>query len=428
MKNTGHPSGSWYAATANPFDAGKPIEGDVACDVAIIGGGYTGLGAALVLAERGLKPLVLEQAQTGSGASGRNGGQIHPGHRREMGFIEATAGKDDAKKLWALAEAARAYQRELIRKHDIRCDLRKGLIHAGHKESYIPDYRHEVEHLAKTYGYHELEFIEKGRMAELLGTPVYHGGVIDHGGGHLHPLNWALGIAAAATKAGALISENTKALSYSSEGGKAIIKTTRGVVRADFVLIAGDGYLDGLDREVESRVMPINNFILATEPLSDNMHREVLPGNQAVSDSRFVVNYWRMTPDRRVLWGGGENYRPGFPPDLKGFIRHFMLKIYPQLKELRIDYAWGGTLGITAKRLPFVRRLKPNVLVAAGYSGVGVMLAPYFGKILADAIAGTMDEFDVLAKLPAPVFPGGKLLRWPTMVAGLSYFALKDRL
>jgi gamma-glutamylputrescine oxidase len=428
MKNTGHPASSWYAATANPFDAGPPITGDTRCDVAIIGGGYTGLGAALVLAERGFKTLVLEQAQTGSGASGRNGGQIHPGHRRDMGFIEKTVGLADAKKLWDLAEAARAYQRDLIARHDIRCDLRPGLLHASHKPSYISDYRHEVDHLARTYGYTELEFIDKQRMSALLGTDVYHGGTLDHGGGHLHPLNWALGIAAAAQKAGARISENTRALSFSSEGSKAVIKTTRGVVRADWVLIAGDGYLDGLDREVETRVMPINNFILATEPLSDNMHREVLPGNQAVSDSRFVVNYWRLTPDRRVLWGGGENYRPGFPADLKSFIRPYMLKIYPQLAELKIDYAWGGTLGITMKRLPFVRRLAPNVLVAAGYSGVGVMLAPYFGKILADAIAGTMEEMDLLAKLPAPVFPGGKLLRWPTMVAGLSYFALKDRL
>jgi gamma-glutamylputrescine oxidase len=427
MKNTGHPSHSWYAATANAFEAGPPIAGDMACDVAIIGAGYTGLGAALVLAERGLKPLVIEQAQTGSGASGRNGGQIHPGHRRDMAFIENTVGKQDALGLWQLAERARLYQRDLIARHAIACDLKPGLIHAGHKASYIPDYRHEVDHLAKVYGYTELEFVEKDRMAALLGTPAYHGGVIDHGGGHLHPLNWALGIAAAAQRAGARISEQTRALSYASESGKAVIRTTRGTVRADFVLIAGDGYLDGLDREVENRVMPINNFILATEPLGIR-HAEVLPGDMATSDSRFVVNYWRKSVDGRVLWGGGENYRPGFPADLKGFIRHHMLKIYPQLADLKIDYAWGGTLGITMKRLPFVRRLKPNVLVAAGYSGVGVMLAPYFGKILADAIAGTMGEFDLLGKLPAPVFPGGKMLRWPTMVAGLSYYAMLDRM
>jgi gamma-glutamylputrescine oxidase len=428
MKNTGHPASSWYAATANAFDAGPPIEGETVCDVAIIGGGYTGLGAALALAERGYKALVLEQAQTGSGASGRNGGQIHPGHRRDMGTIEAIAGKADAKKLWDLAEEARAYLFHLIEKHQIACDLRRGLIHASHKPGYIPEYRREVDQLAGIYGYNELEFIDKERMAALLGTPVYHGGTLDHGGGHLHPLNWALGIAAAAQKAGARISETTQALSYASEGGKAVIQTTQGSVRADFVLIAGDGYLDGLDREIEARVMPINNFILATEPIAEDRHRELLPGKEAASDSRFVVNYWRLTPDRRLLWGGGENYRPGFPADLKGFIRHYMLKIYPQLADLRIDHAWGGTLGITMKRLPYVRRLKPNVLVAAGYSGVGVMLAPFFGKLLAEAVAGTMERIDLLAKLPAPVFPGGKLLRWPTMVAGLSYYAMKDRM
>jgi gamma-glutamylputrescine oxidase len=428
MPNTGYPATSWYTATKNAFDAGPPIIGETECDVAIIGGGYTGLGAALVLAERGMKPLVIEQAQTGSGASGRNGGQIHPGHRRDMATIESIVGKDDAQKLWRIAEEARAYLHHLIEKHAIACDLKKGLIHASHKPEFIKDYRHEVEHLANAYGYRELEFVEKERIAGLLGTPVYHGGVIDHGGGHLHPLNWALGIAAAARKAGARISENTKALGYSQEGRKAVIKTSRGIVRADFLLICGDGYMEGFDREVEARVMPINNFILATEPIGDNRHREVLPEGQCASDSRFVVNYWRLTSDRRMLWGGGENYRPGFPADLKGFVRNYMLKIYPQLGELRIDYAWGGTLGITMKRLPFVRRLKPNVMVAAGYSGVGVMLGPYFGKILADAVGGVMEEADTLAKLPAPVFPGGKLLRWPTMVAGLSYFALKDRL
>jgi gamma-glutamylputrescine oxidase len=426
MKNTGHPD-SWYAATARSFDAGPPIEGDIICDVVIIGAGYTGLGAALALAERGFKPLVIEQAQTASGAAGRNGGQIHPGHRREMQFIEGLVGKQDAQKLWAIAEAARHYQRDLIKRHAIACDLKPGLISACHKASYMPDYRSEIDHMDKVYGCRDLELVEKDRMAAILGTPVYHGGLINHAGGHLHPLNWARGLAVAAQKAGARISENTRALSYSNEGGKAVVKTARGTVRADWLLIAGDGYLDGLDRDVETRVMPINNFIMATEPLGAR-HPEMLPGDQCVADSRFVVNYWRLTPDRRILWGGGENYRPGFPADLKGFIRYHMLKIYPQLADLRIDYAWGGTLGITMKRLPFVRRLKPNVLVAAGYSGVGVMLAPYFGKILADGIAGTMEEMDVLGKLPAPVFPGGKLLRWPTMVAGLSYYALKDRL
>jgi gamma-glutamylputrescine oxidase len=428
MKNTGHPPHSYYAATANPFDAAAPITGETTCDVAIIGGGYTGLGAALVLAERGLKPLVIEQAKTGSGASGRNGGQIHPGHRRDMHTIEGVAGKEDARKLWDIAEEARHYQRSLITKHRMKVDLREGLFHASHKKSYIPHYIEEVEHLSTVYGYEHIRFLDKDEMAERLGTDVYHGGVIDRGGGHLHPLNWALGIAEAAQKAGARISEDTKALRYRNEGGKAVVETSRGTVRADWLLICGDGYLEGVDTTIEARVMPINNFILATEPLGGNRFPEVLPGGEAASDSRFVVNYWRLSPDRRMLFGGGENYRAGFPPDLKTFIRHYMLKIYPQLADLKIDYAWGGTLGITARRLPFVRRLAPNVLTACGYSGVGVMLGPYFGKLLAEAVAGSMERFDVLAKLPAPAFPGGKLLRWPTMAAGLSYYALRDRL
>jgi gamma-glutamylputrescine oxidase len=428
MKNTGHPPGSYYAATANPFDAGPPIAGDAACDVVIIGGGYTGLGAALELAKRGLKPLVVEAAETGSGASGRNGGQVHTGHRRDMGYLESLLGVEDARKLWDIAEEAKAHLKATIAEYAIECDFAPGLTHASHKRGYLDDYKAEVERLATVYDYHEMRYLDHEEVSSRLGTRAYFGGSYDAGSGHLHPLNWALGLARAAQSHGARISERTRALRYRSEGGKVVLETSRGVVRADWLILAGDGYIDGIEPEAEARIMPINNFILATEPIGDNRFRDVLPGGEAASDSRFVVNYWRLTPDRRMLWGGGENYRAGFPSDLKAFIRPYMLAIYPELAELRIDYAWGGTLGITMKRLPYVRRLKPNVLIAAGYSGLGVMLGPYFGKLLGDAVFGTLAKVDLLAKLPAPAFPGGKLLRWPTMVAGLSYYALKDRL
>jgi gamma-glutamylputrescine oxidase len=235
-------------------------------------------------------------------------------------------------------------------------------------------------------------------------------------------------MARAALARGAKLFERSQAIRYGRQDGKAVVETQTGRVVADWLILAGDGYLSGLDGQVEARVMPINNFILATEPLGEDVARRLIRDDVAVSDSRFVVNYFRLSADRRMLFGGGENYRAGFPPDLKAFVRHHMLKIFPQLDRVGIDYAWGGTLGITTTRLPYVRRIAPNVLTAAGYSGLGVVLAPYFGKVLGDAVAGTLGEFDRLASLPVPPFPGGRLLRWPTLVAAMSYFALRDRL
>lgn len=428
MLNTGHPAGSYYAATANPFAPLPSLNGDVTADVCIVGGGYTGLGAALRLAEGGRRVVLLEAASIASGASGRNGGQIHTGHRRGQDYLEALMGRDDALALWRIAEDAKANLKRLVRDKAINCDLKAGLLVADHKPSFVSESAAYADLLRDRYGYPHARAVRKDELDAMLGATGYYGGYFDADGGHLHPLNFALGIAGAALQAGAQLYEQSRAISYGSRSGKAVINTQKGRVSADWLLLAGDGYLSGLDAYVEARVMPINNFILATEPLSVEEARSLIRDDVAVCDSRFVVNYFRLSADRRLLFGGGENYRRGFPPDLKSFVRHFMLKVFPQLASKRIDYAWGGTLGITTKRLPFVRRLAPNVLTAAGYSGVGVMLGPYFGKILGDTILGVTGDFDRLAKLPVPPFPGGRALRWPTMVAAMSYYALRDRL
>jgi gamma-glutamylputrescine oxidase len=428
LLNSGHPDGSYYRATAHPFPSQPALEGEMRADVCIVGAGYTGLGAALALAGRGFSVVALEAAEIASGASGRNGGQIHSGHRRDQDYLETAVGRDDALALWRLAEDAKAHLRGLIAEHAIACDLKPGMLTVDHKPRHVAQSRAYAERLATRYGYPHLEIVEKAQLDEMLGAKGYHGGVLDRGGGHLHPLNLALGIARAAIAKGARLLERSRAVSYSSKGGKAVVETARGSVVADWLLLAGDGYLSGLDRQVEARVMPINNFILATEPLGPERARSLIRDDVAVSDSRFVVNYFRLSADRRLLFGGGETYRSGFPPDLPNFVRPRMLQVFPQLSDMRIDHAWGGTLGITTTRLPLVRRLAPNVLTASGYSGLGVMLAPYFGRILADAVAGTLGSFDLLARLPVMPFPGGRLLRWPTLVAAMSYFALRDRL
>lgn len=420
-----HPK-SWYAATANRFSPLPPLQGGTRADVCVIGGGYTGLSAALHMAEAGLDVVLLEAGRVGSGASGRNGGQIHSGHRRDQDFLEAQVGLDDAKALWRMAEDAKALLHALIKRHAIDCDVRPGLVVADHKPGYVAHSHAYAKKLNEVYDYPDAAPLSREELRAIVGSDVYHGGMIDHGGGHLHPLNLALGLADAARRAGARLYEQSRALRI-EEGAKVRVVTAAGSVEADWVLECGDGLQDGLDRRVDTHVMPICNYIAATAPLGERA-REIISNGAAVADSRFVVNYYRLSGDGRLLFGGGESYRRGLRPNPAEFVRPYMLRIFPQLADVAIDYGWGGVLGITMTRLPFVRKLSPRVLTAAGYSGQGVMLAPYFGKLLGEAVKGQLGQFDLLGRLPVPAFPGGPLMRWPLLVAGLSYYALRDRL
>ncbi|ESQ91927.1 oxidoreductase [Asticcacaulis sp. AC460] len=415
--NTGHPVESWYADTAD-IPAFPTVEGDIETDVAIIGGGYTGLGAALELSRQGIDCTVLEGGRIGSGASGRNGGQVHTGQRLDPETLEGMFGEDMARQFWDMAMDARAHLDAL----NIDCDFKPGLVHAWHKPRFEADDRAYADFVQKRYGYDKLAFLTQAETATELGTDVYHGGIFDGGGGHLHPLKLALGMARAAQSHGTKLYENSRVLRY--DGTNLTLSNGRRI-KAKRLLICGNGYMEGLSEQIDARVMPINNFILVTAPLPDHT---ILRSNFAASDSRFVVNYWRRTPDNRLLFGGGENYTPWFPKDIKALVRRNMLKIYPQLVDLQITHGWGGTLAITMTRAPFVRQLAPDVFVSAGYSGQGVVLAPYFGKLLARAITGDSRDLDLLSRLPTPAFFGGRMLRWPALVAGLSYYALRDRL
>ncbi len=426
--NTGHPADSWYAQTATPFPQLPALQHHVRADVCIVGAGYTGLGAALELATRGVRVVVLEAAQVGSGGSGRNGGQVHTGQRNDQAWLEKTLGRDAALALWRMSQDARAHLLALIAEHDIACDFRPGMIHARHRKGGEAQDAAHVDFMHSRYGYDQLALVGETELADELGTDVYHGGLADRGGGHLHPLNLALGMAQAARTAGATIHERTRATAWRREGGAIVVDTPQGRVTCDQLILTGDGYLDAVaGGTARARVMPINNFLLATEPLGERAETIIRSG-AAVADTRFVINYFRKSPDGRLIFGGGENYRPGFPPDLKAFVRRHMLKVYPDLADVEVAHAWGGTLGITVHRAPFVRELAPGVRIAAGYSGQGVMLAPWFGKLLADAAVGEGEGVELLSRLPTPPFPGGRLLRWPLTVAGLSWYALRDRI
>lgn len=417
---------SYYAATAHPSPERPALAGSEEADVCVIGGGFTGLSAALHLAEKGMSVILVEANRVGWGASGRNGGQLHSGQRRDQDWIETTVGLDDAKRLWQLAEDAKDLVKGLVKRHEIDCDLTDGLVHAVHKRKWLDEEYAYAEKLRKIYGYEAVTPLSADALAQAIGTDVYYGGYRDAEAGHLHPLNFALGLARAAETAGARIHEATQVTAVES-GAKMRVKTENGEIAANAVLLAGNGYLSGIDGETEKRVMPINNFVLASEPLGDRA-AELIPDNDAVSDSRFVVYYWRLSADGRMLFGGGENYTPRFPADISSFVRNHMLKIYPQLADVRVDYAWGGTLAVTANRLPYIRRPRPGLYVAAGYSGHGVGIANLAGKTVADAIAGDAGAFDVFARLPSMPFPGGRYLRWPTLALAMTWFALRDRL
>lgn len=413
-------TGSWYAASAGELPAYPELRGHRRADVAVVGGGFTGLSAALSLARAGFSVVVLEANKIGWGASGRNGGQIHPGQRMEPDWLAGKIGEAATRDLLVIADEARAYLDRLVADHAIDCDLTGGLIHAVHKARAVDSTARHVEHLKAKWGI-EHAFLDRAETARRIGTDVYHASTYDPKGGKLHPLKLAIGLARAATAAGATIFEDSRVRAI-THGPKAVVRTANGEVMVDHVVLAGNGYLGGLDPDTDARVMPINNYILATEPLD----ADLIPGREAVSDSRFVVYYWHVTADRRLIFGGGETYTHNFPDDIAGFVRKHLGRVYPRLADAPVSHAWGGTLGITFNRMPYIARPRPNVWVAAGYSGQGVMLAPFVGHIVAEAIGGTMKRFDAYGKVPNLPFPGGTLMRWPTLVAAMTWFKLLD--
>lgn len=418
---------SYYVATAPLLPEFPALEGDVSCDVCVIGAGYTGLSAALHLARGGYDTVLLEAQRVGWGASGRNGGQLGSGQRVGQFTLEKLVGTDHARRLWDVAEDAKALVKSLIADNGIDAEFKPGILEVDHKRRYAGETAAHVEHLRKTYGYERIRFVEQNEVQAMLGTEGYYSGALDTGAGHLHPLKLALGLVRAAIDAGVTIHERSEVTAI-DQGDPATVRTAGGGVRARFVVVACNGYLGDLERRIAERVMPINSYILATEPLGEARARDIIRDDVAVADSCFVVNYFRLSADKRLLFGGRESYGYRFPADIGAAVRRRMLTIYPQLAHARIDYAWGGTLGITMNRMPHLARLAPNVLSASGFSGHGVAMATMAGAICAEAIAGTAERFDVLERVPTPRFPGGTALRRPLLVLAMLWFALRDRL
>ncbi len=418
---------SYYAASVDLPEPRLRAEGAIDCDVCVIGGGFMGLSSALHLAERGYQVVLLEAHRLGWGASGRNGGQVGTGQRVDQETLEAKYGLERAKALWGLGLDSVALVKDLIAKHAIDCHFAPGIIHADHRARFVPESRAYADKLRVTYGYDKIEDLDQEQLRALVGSPAYFGGTLDWGGGHLHPLAYALGLAKAAEAASAMLYENARVTAV-ERGATVRIKTEAAEVSARYLVIGCNGYHGDLWPELSKRVMPINNFIVATEPLSEEEARGLIRDGQAVADSKFVVNYFRLSKDRRMLFGGGESYGYRFPQDIAAKARGPMVEIFPQLAGKRIDYAWGGTLGITMSRLPNLQRLTDTILSAGGFSGHGVALATLAGQLIAEAVDGQAARFDLFASIPPPPFPGGRALRSPLLVLAMLWYAMRDRL
>lgn len=417
---------SWYAATANPVPERSALDGEIECEVCVVGAGFTGISAALHLAEQGVQVVVLEAARVGFGASGRNGGQIVNSYSRDMDVIEARYGSETARALGDMAFEGSRIIRERVQRHHIACDLKQGNLFAACNVKQLAALR-EQKVLWERYGHRDLELLEGEALNREVGSERYVGALVDHSGGHLHPLNLVLGQAAAAEALGVVIHEQTPVLKI-HHGRTVTLDTPAGRVQAKRVVMAGNAYLQGVLPELESKSMPCGTQIIATQPLSETLRRELIPNDMAVEDCNYLLDYYRFSADGRLLYGGGVNYGGQDPADIAALIRPKMLKTFPQLAAVRIDYAWSGNFLMTLNRLPQFGRLNANVYYAQGYSGHGVTCAHLAGRLIAEVIQGESERFDAFAGLPHLPFPGGRLLRVPLSALGAWYYATRDRL
>jgi len=401
---------SYYRSTAHAREAQSSRAIANRYDVAVIGGGYTGVSAALACAERGLQVALFEAETIGFGASGRNGGQLIPGLRWSMREIDEAFGRERAQAIFDLAYGAVERVKSRIAKHDIACDLKSGHLEAAYKPAHFDKMQREADFLAHNFGW-QADVVQPQDMGRHINGGGYHGGIYDGEGGHFHPLNYALGLASAARIAGVDIFENSRVSPHD--------------ISAEYTILATDTWIGEGDRDLGQYTIPIMNYNIATAPLANA--DALLPSDAAVADSRFVLNYFRLSADKRMIFGGGEKYVQTPPADIAAFVRKHMAEVFPAIADVPIDYAWGGAVGVTKNRLPHVGR-KGNVFYAHGFSGHGALVTTLAGELMAEAVVGTMERFDVFAGLPQSRFPGGKYIARPLATLGLLYYAMRDRL
>ena len=419
---------SYYLASAEPWADRPALRGQEQADVCVVGGGFAGLSAALNLAERGYRVVLLEANRIGWGASGRNGGQICTAYASGMGAIKRWLGPDDAQRLFDLAEEAKAILRQRVARHQIDCDLKWGYFHGAHKPRQLDDLKAMAERWQADYGYQGLALAETtASVQQHVSTEAYVGGLYEAGAGHLHPLNYCLGLARAAEAAGVSLYEGSRVVRL-EEGPEVLTATAAGAVRAKAVVLCGNAYLGDLIPQIRSRIMPVGTYVAATAPLAPDRARALLPSDAAVTDCNFVLNYFRLSADHRMLFGGGVSYTTFMPPNLPAVMRRKMLGVFPDLADVPFETVWGGNVAITAERTPHFGRIGGNIYFTHGFSGQGVALTGLAGALVAEAVAGEAERFDLFARLPHTAFPGGRLFRTPTLALAMLWYRLRDLL
>ena len=419
---------SYYAASSLPQPDHPVLQGEWVADVCVVGGGFSGLNTALELAERGMSVILLEAHKIGWGASGRNGGQLIRGVGHGLEQFEGVIGKEGVRQMKLMGLEAVEIVRQRVERFNIACDLTWGYCDLANKPRDLEDFAEEADEL-RSLGYrHSTRLLQASEMRSVVGSDRYVGGLIDMGSGHLHPLNLALGEAAAAQQLGVQLFENS-AVTHIDYGPEVKVHTALGTVRAKSLVLGCNAYLKDLNPQLSGKVLPAGSYIIATEPLSEAQAHALLPQNMAVCDQRVALDYYRLSADRRLLFGGACHYSGRDPQDIGAYMRPKMLEVFPQLANVKIDYQWGGMIGIGANRLPQIGRLhdQPNVYYAQAYSGHGVNATHLAGKLLAEAISGQhSDGFDLFAKVPHITFPGGKYLRSPLLALGMLWHRLKE--
>lgn len=420
---------SWYAASAHPAPLREPLHGEITADVCVVGGGIAGCSTALHLAERGYRVVLLEGKRIAWGASGRSGGQAIVGYACSQDKLVSQIGRDDARRMFDISVEALDLLRDLVARHRIECDLHWGHLHTAIKPRQVTDLLAYQEELVGDYRYEGTRWLDRAELGRVLNTDRYIGGLRDDRSGHLHPLNYTLGLAAAAEAAGVRIYEQSMVVGI-EHGPTVRLRTAAGAsVRAGHVVLCCNAYIDEtISRRLRDRIMPVGTYIIATESLGQSRIESLLRENVAVSDVNFVLDYFRRSEDHRMLFGGRVSYSGRDARNTANATRVRMLNVFPSLADVAIEYAWGGFVDITMNRAPDFGRLAPNVYYLQGFSGHGIALTGMAGKLVAEAVAGQAERFDLFTKLKHHDFPGGPALRTPALVLAMLWFRLKDLL
>lgn len=424
--NSAYPP-SYYAASRNIIRQPQVLEGAVEADICVVGAGYSGLSAAISLAEQGFKVVMVEAAEVGWGASGRNGGQVVNGLNASLDTIQRRYGQQTANFVGGLLQEGAGIIYDRVERYGINCDLKRGNIYAAYTPKHMEELKAK-QALWRSHGMDDHELLDKSQIRQHIGSDVYEGGMIDHSGAHMHPLNLALGEAAAFEGLGGKIFERSPVTKVDQDASGATVSTEKGQVRAKTALICGNAYLGNVVPELTARVMPVSTQMMATEPLGEDRANALLPTGMCVEDVRYILDYFRLSADHRLIFGGGVVYGGTDPADVEAKLRPNMDKVFPQLKQVKVDYAWSGNFALSFSRVPQLGRLGKNIYFAHGYSGHGVTGSHLFGRILSEAVRGDMTRFDTFASLPWIPFPGGRMFRAQYSTLGSWWYALKDRL